>query len=255
MLGKFKFTLGAALIAASQMAAADTAEVKVSNVSLFASGDSNGLNGNWAWFWLPDSDAARAEVTLDHPSFAQAVAGLPATAMLASVTDGSAVATADLKARTDNWGLQGVQASAFVEANGGQGGWANAVIVERSVLVSGRPTVDGQTYSRNLTISANLDSFLAFGSMSQANVYMEICYQGSCNTTEAFVEGTHAYSGERTLSVSWTNPNADNTWVDVRFGVDASVTSVAAPVPEPTTYALWLAGLAGIGIYRRRRTA
>lgn len=254
MIKNIKFVVGMALVAASQLAVADTAEVKISNVSLFASGEANGLNGNWAWFWLPDSNSAAATANLDNPSFAQSVTGLPATALLASVTDGSAVATADIRARTEGWGLQGMKASAFVDANGGQGGWANATIVERSIMVSGRPTVDGQTYARDLTITANLDSFLASGAMSQANVYMEICYQGSCNSTEAFVDGTYAYTGPSLLSVTWTNPNTDATWVDIRFGIDASVTSfAAAPVPEPTTYALWLAGLAGIGFYRRRK--
>lgn len=253
MLKKFKITLGAALIAASQLAVADTAEVKLSNVSMFAWGDANGLGGNWAWYWLPDGDAARATAALENPSFAQSVVGAPATALLASVTDGSAVATADLKARTGSWGLEGVQASALVNASNGQVGSADVMLIERSILVAGTATVEGQAYSRGITITANLDSFLASGPMSQANVYMDICYLGECSSAEAFVDGTYAYTGPSLLSVTWTNPYATNTWVDVRFGVSASVTSVAAPVPEPSTYALWLGGLAAVGAIARRR--
>jgi hypothetical protein len=48
-------------------------------------------------------------------------------------------------------------------------------------------------------------------------------------------------------SISWTNPVYEY-W----YGFDAGVAGVAA-VPEPETYVLMLAGLAGVGFMARRR--
>ncbi|KQV59565.1 hypothetical protein ASC95_28010 [Pelomonas sp. Root1217] len=243
MLKTFQYAVGAVLIAASQLAIADTAEVKISNVSMGAS------QGQW-WYWYPGGDtAAGTSAELLNPSFADAATGAPGTAMGASVTDGSAVARAQLNARDPSkWDIMGVSGSASVDASGGQGGFAFANVIERSILVGGANTT--------LTISATLDSFKASGPMSQANAYIEFCFNGNCdNYTEAFVDGSGSYTGPSILTASWTSPSAgDGAWVNVRFGLTASVQSMAAPVPEPAAAALWLAGLVGIGaIVRRRR--
>jgi hypothetical protein len=134
-----------------------------------------------------------------------------------------------------------------VNASGGQGGWANANVIERSILVGGGGTT--------LQISASLDSFTASGAMSQANAYIEICANNQCdNYADAFVDGTASYGGPSFLSASWTSPSAgDGVWVNVRLGLTASVQSVAAPVPEPSTGALWFAGLVGVGAIASRR--
>ena len=244
MLKTFQFAIGAALIAATQLAIADMAEVTISNVSMGAS------QGQW-WYWYPGGDtAAGTSVELLNPSFANAASGAPGTAMGVSVTDGSAVAQAQLNARDPSkWDIMGVSGSASVSASGGQGGWAFTNVIERSILVGGGNTT--------LTVSASLDSFKATGPMSQANAYIEFCFNGNCdNYTEAFVDGTGAYSGSSMLTASWTSPSAgDGAWVNVRFGLTASVQSVAAAVPEPGTTALWLAGLAGVGAIARRRRA
>jgi MYXO-CTERM domain-containing protein len=245
MLKTFKYTLCAAWIAASQLAAADVAEVKISNVSMGAS------QGQW-WYWYPSGDTASGTaVELLSPSFSNAVTGAPGTAMNVSVTDGAAVALAQLSARNASlWDIMGVAGSASVNASGGQGGWAFTNVIDRSILVGGSHTT--------LTVSASLDSIKAIGPMSQANAYIEFCFNGNCdNYTEAFVDGTSGtYSGPSILTASFTSPEAgDAVWVNVRLGLTASVQSVSAPVPEPTTAALWLAGLAGVGAIVRRRRA
>lgn len=239
-----KFVVGVvALLAASGSVWADSAEVKISNVSMSAT------QGQW-WYWYPSGDtAAGASAELLAPSFANAVAGAPGTAMGVAVTDGSAVAEAQLSARGEKlWDIQGVAASASITASGGQAGWSFANVIDRSILVGGGNTT--------LTISASLDSIKAAGPMSQANAYIEICANGNCDSyAEAFVDGTSgAYSGPSFLTTSWTSPSAgDGVWVNVRIGLTASAESLAAPVPEPSVVALWLAGLCGVGAISRRR--
>ena len=242
MFRTVRYVLGLALAAACLSALADSAEVKISNVSMSAS------QGQW-WYWYPSGDtAAGVSAELISPSFANAVTGAPGTAMNVSLTDGSAVAQAVLGARGAGlWDLQGASASAKVDASGGQAGWAFTNVIDRSILVGGGNTT--------FTISAALDSIQASGPMTQANAYIEICANGSCDSyAEAFVDGTSgSYAGPSILSATWTSPAAgDAVWVNVRFGLTASVESLA-PVPEPSTAALWLAGLGGIGVIARRR--
>jgi hypothetical protein len=239
----FKCLIGVALAAAFQWAAADSAEVKISNVSMSAT------QGQW-WYWYPGGEtAAGVSAELLAPSFGDIAAGAPGTAMGASVTDGSSVAQAHLGARNPSlWDIQGVAASAKVNVSEGQSGWAFVNVIDRSILVGGGNTT--------LTISASLDSIMASGAMSQANAYIEICANGSCGSyAEAFVDGVSgAYTGPSVLKASWTSPSAaDGVWVNVRLGLTASAESIAAPVPEPATAALWLLGLAGVGAVARRR--
>ena len=61
--------------------------------------------------------------------------------------------------------------------------------------------------------------------------------------------GTVEFIGTYT-SLSWTNPQYE-FW----YGFDVGVAGVAAPVPEPETYALMLGGLAAVAEQRRRRRA
>jgi len=61
--------------------------------------------------------------------------------------------------------------------------------------------------------------------------------------------GTIQFIGTFT-SISWTNPQAEN-W----YGFNVGVAGVAAPIPEPETVGLLLAGLAGLGLAVRRRKA
>lgn len=243
MLKTFKFAVGAALVAATQLAVADMAEVTFSNVTMSVS------QGQW-WFWYPTGDtAAETTAVLDNPSFSQTVSGPPGVGISASVTDGSAVALAQFNSGTA--GITGVTGSASVTASGGQSGWAFTNVFDRSVLVGGSNT--------QVTFSFQLDSFKAIGPQAQANAYIELCDNVGtpCSYTEAFVDGTGVYTGPSILSATYTSPSAgDGVWVNMKLHFDAAAYSVAAPVPEPSTYALWLGGLAAVGaIVRRRRRA
>ena len=248
MLNKVQLTLGAALLAASQWAAADVAEVQVSNVTLSVAG------GGW-WYYLPTevewvAPSAGTSVGLQNPSFLDSATAWHGQAAGSSVADGASLATAALTAKTSG-NLDGVTARAKVDVGAGQAGWSFAKLIDNQILVAAGATI---------TVSMQLDGILASGAMSQANAYIELCSTDfttdTClpaNYAEAFVFGTDAYSGPAILTASWTSPAADNSWARIRIGLTASADASAAPIPEPSTTALWLAGLLGAAVLARRR--
>lgn len=251
-MNKFKFALGLSLLAASQLASADVAEVKISDVSLSVA------NGGW-WTYLPvDVDwapkSAGTSVGLDNPTFANSATFWHGYNGSSSVVDGASQAMASIITK-NTADLNGVAAQAKVDVSGGQRGWSFANVINNQILVANGATI---------TVSLKLDTMLAQGTMSQGNAYIELCSidfnanpTDTClpaNYAEATVFGDSAYSGPSSITASWTNPSAtDNLWARIRIGVTASAESVAAPIPEPATYALWLAGLAGISLIRRRK--
>lgn len=257
MLKKFKFALGTALIAAAQLACADDAGVQISNLTLSTSGPQG-----WGWAWLPGLDdkgqwpnwvaqSAGATVGLNAPTFNDAVTGWQGQTLNASVIDAASHAQASVLGKTiDN--LNGIGASASVTAKDGQSGWAFAKVYDGLVLVGG---------NMGITISMLVNDIHANGPMAQANASIEICSTDfttdTCdplNYVEAFVDGNSPiYSGASLLTTSWTNPSSADGWLRMRIGLTASADSMAAPVPEPTTYALWLGGLAAVGAVARRR--
>jgi len=245
-----KYAVGAALVAASQLALADLAQVQVSNLTLSVSG------GEW-WYWLPSnvswvSPTAGASTALLSPNFDDSVAGWHGNALASSVTDGSSLAQAQLTGKTSG-DVNGVSAMATVQANGGQSGWAFANLFDGQILVGGNATI---------TVSETIDSILAMGSMSQANAYIELCSTDfttdtcdASNYAEAFVDGSSpAYSGPTVLTASWTNPGPA-TWAKMHIGLTASADSSANSVPEPASIALVLTGFAGMGFIGRRQRA
>ncbi|HEY9109265.1 MAG TPA: PEP-CTERM sorting domain-containing protein [Roseateles sp.] len=249
MIKNIKFAVGMALVAASQLATADVAEVKVSDVSLSVSG------GSW-WYYLPVDvtwapQSAGTSVGLDNPSFLDSATFWHGYAGSSSVVDGASQAIASITTKNPA-DLNGVAAQAKVDVSGSQSGWSFANVINNQILVATGATI---------TVSLKLDSMLAQGTQSQGNAYIELCgtdfTTDTClpaNYAEAVVFGDSAYSGPSSITASWTNTSAtDNLWARIRIGVTASAQSIATPVPEPTTYALWLAGLAGIGLYRRRK--
>lgn len=250
MPSKLKLTLGAALIAASQLAAADVAEVKVSDVTLSVA------NGGW-WYYLPvEVDwvglSAGTSVGLQNPSFLDGTTAWHGRTTGSSVMDGASLATASITARTSGDHLEGVTAQAKVDVSGGQAGWSFAKVIDNQILVSAGATI---------TVSMKVDGILADGAMSQANAYIELCSTDfttdTCmpaNFAEAVVFGDSPYGGPSLLTASWTSPAAENTWAKIRIGLTASADSFATPVPEPSTAALWLAGLLGAGALSRRRS-
>ena len=242
-----KIVFALSLITASQLAAADMADVRISNLTLSASG------GEW-WYYLPTevdwvSKTAGASVALLNPNVEDSIVGWHGNALGASVTNQLSSAEAGLTAKTSS-DLNGVTAFASVHADGGQSGWAFAKVFDGQIMVSSNTTI---------TVSATLDGIHASGSMAQANAYIELCSTDfvtdtcdSANYVEAFIDASSQhYSGPIQLTASWTNPGA-TTWAKMRIGLTASAVSVSA-IPEPATTALWLVGLAGMGISGRCR--
>jgi hypothetical protein len=243
----FKFAIGAAVLAVAQLAAASTAEVNISKLTLSVSG------GEW-WYWLPGNvdwlaQTAGTSVQLQSPSFDDSASAWHGTAIASSVADGGSFAQATLTGATAG-DFNGVTASAKVFADNGQSGWAFANIFNGQIMVGGNATI---------TVSATIDNIGASGSVAQANAFIELCSTDfvtdvcdAANYTEAFVDASSGnYSGPSILTASWTNPGA-TTWAKMHIGLTASAESVATPVPEPSSAALLLAGLACGGALMRR---
>lgn len=255
MLKPFAYAVGTILVAASHLAFADTAEVKITNLAFTASGGEGwawapGLDGNGQWpTWVAPASGAMSG--LNAPSFMDSMSGWQGQTLSASVADGASLAQASvLGQQVDN--LNGVSASASVTASNGQSGWAFANVFDGQVLVGGNATI---------TVNALISSLHVSGTMAQANAYIQICTTDFVTDTcdpehyaEAFVDASSPnYSGPSMLTTNWTNPGATG-WVKMRIGLTASADSLAAaPVPEPATWALWLSGLAGAGLFARRR--
>ncbi|HLO96012.1 MAG TPA: PEP-CTERM sorting domain-containing protein [Burkholderiaceae bacterium] len=242
--------VGAALLAVCQLASADVAEVKISNLSLSASG------GEW-WYWLPTevgwlTPTAGTAAGLQDPSLAHDATGWHGNALGSSVSDGVSQATASLSAKTSS-DINGAGASAKVQVSNGQSGWAFAKVFEGQIMVGGHAT---------LTASFALDSIFASGAMSQANAYIQFCSTdfvtdtcSEANYAEAFVSGgSPGYSGPSILTASWTNPG-ETAWAKIQIGLTASAESAVGSVPEPATPALLLASMAGMALIARRRGA
>jgi hypothetical protein len=250
MLKSIRLGFGATLLAATQFAAAGAADVQLSNITLSVAG------GEW-WYYLPiDVDwvplTAGASAALQSPAASDAMAGWHGRALGASAADGASFATATLGASAGG-DISGVAASAHVVAENGQAGWAFAKVFDGQILVGGHAT---------LTVSAIVDHISASGTTAQANAYIEFCstdfVTDTCdvaNYAEAFVDASSGpYSGSSVLTASWTNPG-ETVWAKMHIGLSASAETNLAPVPEPGTWVLMLAGLAGIGRLCSRREA
>jgi len=253
VLKSIRLGLGAAILAATQLAAADTADIQLSNITLSVSG------GEW-WYYLPTnvdwvSQTAGASSALLNPSFADGTTGWHGNAMSTTVSDGGSLATATLGASPTvdgdgNRVLSEVTATAHVVADNGQSGWAFAKVFDGQILVGGHATI---------TVSATVNNISASGTMAQANAFIEMCSTDfvtdtcdAANYAEAFVDASSGpYSGPSIITASWTNPG-ETVWAKMHIGLTASADSIS-PVPESGTWALMLAGLAGIGVLRRRR--
>lgn len=255
MIKNIKFAVGMALVAASQLAVADTAEVKISNVQVSA-----GAPGWWVGIftnveWLPKNAGSSAR--LESPSFLNGADVWAGEASSSSVLDGASMASAAITAKTSG-SMNGVTAQALVDVSGGQSGSSFANVLSSQVQVPGLTTV---------TVSLNIDSIFTTGPSGQAMAYIQFCGidfskpAGETDTcspaSEAISMGGSIYNTPTTLTASWTNTtdgsDGNKNWARLYIGLSASADSVAAPIPEPTTYALWLAGLAGLGFYRRRK--
>ncbi|WP_457445977.1 PEP-CTERM sorting domain-containing protein [Roseateles sp. P5_E4] len=245
---RFKYVISAALLAASQLATAATAEASISNINVTSSGGEGWAQLFKGVTWLPLPSGA--SVGLVDPSFSDTASGWQGDVIGASVAAAGSMAQAKLTATssTENYNsLNGVSASAKVNVTGGQSGWANAKVFDGLMQVSGHTTI---------TVTAALSSLQVSGANGQANVYIDFCsWAETCapgNYTEAFIDSSFPnYSGPMLLTASWTNPG-ETTFARMVIGLTASADSVTA-VPEPATMALWLAGLAGVGARLRRR--
>ncbi|MEO6276320.1 PEP-CTERM sorting domain-containing protein [Roseateles sp.] len=251
MLKTIQYAAAAALIAASQLAAADVAGVVLTDIKVAASG------GQW-WdvifkdvSWLEPT--AGAVAGLDDPATSDSKSGWHGNAMTASVSDYHGAATAGTTAATSG-DFDGMTAFANAAATNRESVWAFSKVYDGKVLVGSGTTI---------TVSAKLADIYASGTgTSQANASIELCGADFSNAADALVncvpmsfaeafvdQSLPGYTGPSVLSASWTNDSSDGAWTWMRIGLSASVQAL----PEPTSAMLCLASLGAAAAVRRRR--
>lgn len=262
-------TLGTALAlwtAAPSAHAADaaTAEVAISNVKVtLVALDAEPWNTG-AWPWIVQNTAAgwpaSAESTgvtadlLDAAQHSESI-GWIGTSRSAAATSADALANGSVSFSGADLFSAGA-ATSFASASGGEVASATARLWDAAFMVGGRTrvvvtmTLDGLSAHGNGGTATALASLGLWGPLGAD--YVSADAQAIDSPDYSFI-----YGGPATLSVSWDNPSSGMVVAGISLLTSAQVLSaVAAPVPEPASIALWLAGLVVVtGIARRRTTA
>lgn len=255
-----------AFMPAAHAADAATASVSISNVkiTLVALDAEPWVNNTWPWIvystepsWLTSVESTGVMADLTDAAQHTESNGWIGNSLHASVGSANASANASVTFSGKELDKNPAAALSFASASGGETASATAnlwnapfMLGQRSRLVV-TMTVDG------LSVAGN-------GGTATALASLGVWGPGGANFTSAEAQAIDspdfsvAYSGPTTLSVSWDNPSStDGAFGQISLLTSAQVLSaVAAPIPEPTTTALWLGGLVAVaGIARRRAKA
>jgi hypothetical protein len=252
----------AALAANTATAEASISNVKVTLVALDAEPWVTG-----AWPWIVQNTAsgwpATAESTgvtadlLDAAQHNESIGWIGTSrSAAAGSANASASASVSFSGTAPNRDLFNPgAASSFASASGGEIASATARLWDAAFMVGGRTrvvvtmTLDGLTVVGNGGTATALASLSMWGPLSAGYVSAEAQAIDS-------PDFSLAYDGPNTLSVSWDNASTNMVVADISLLTSAQVLSVAAPVPEPESMALCLAGLLVVaGVLRRRAPA
>lgn len=81
------------------------------------------------------------------------------------------------------------------------------------------------------------------------NIALEqLTFSSGTNNPAPYVNGI-----TQTLSYSYANPTDDGLYAFISFGASAGGSQLISPVPEPTTYGMFVIGLGIMGLFARRR--
>lgn len=243
---------------------AATAEVSISNikVTLVALDAEPWVTNNWPWIvqntgagWPAAAESTGVVADLADAAQHSESNGWIGTSRSASVGSANASANASVTFSGADLFSAGA-ASSFASASGGEIASATARLWDAAFMVGGRTRVVVTMTLDGLSVDGN-------GGTASAQATLGLWGPGGAGFMSAEAQSIDspdfslAYSGPTTLSVSWDNPLTALQVANISLLTSAQVLSaVAAPIPEPTTTALWLAGLVAVaGIARRRAKA
>jgi hypothetical protein len=120
---------------------------------------------------------------------------------------------------------------------------------EGAEIAAMRRTIEKHLNAGGTILYNSLDQ--SFSGQINTNTWSQITFNGGvvpAGATAAFVQFSQS------IGPIGTGPAGEN-WFAGAVRIDDVNLAVAAPIPEPGTYALMLLGLAGIGAVARRRRA
>lgn len=159
---------------------------------------------------------------------------------------------------TNPWNatLTASQGSKFVDLTGWSSLWSENVesgSLSRVMISQTFDTVAGTTYTVGFDIGYGPDSMASNLSVAQSDVFAGV--NGALNKYTSSSSGWAGQSFTFTATGSQTTLQFSTTDYKSEYvGLD-NVTVTAAPVPEPESYAMMLAGLGALGFMARRRKA
>lgn len=155
-----------------------------------------------------------------------------------------------------NAGMTASNGSKFVDLTGWSSLWSENVesgSLSRVMISQTFDTVAGKTYTVGFDIGFGPDSKASNSSVAQSDVFAGV--NGAINK---YSSGANGWAGQSfTFTATGSQTTLQFSTADYKseyVGLD-NVTVTAAPVPEPETYAMMLAGLGALGFMARRRKA
>jgi hypothetical protein len=152
--------------------------------------------------------------------------------------------------------LTASQGAKFVDLTGWSSLWSESVesgSLSRVMISQTFDTVAGTTYTVGFDIGFGPDSKASSGAVTQSDVFAGV--NGAMNKYSSSSNGWAGRSFTFTATGSQTTLQFSTTDYPSEYvGLD-NVTVTPAPVPEPESYAMLLAGLGAVGFMSRRRKA
>jgi MYXO-CTERM domain-containing protein len=248
---------------AAHAADAATAQASISNVtvSLVALDAEPWVTGAWPWIvqntaknWPAVAESTSVSADLADTAQHDESAGWIGTSRNVAITSTNASAGASVTFSGSDLFSAGA-ASSFASASGGNFAGSTARLWDAAFMVGGRTRVVVTMTVDGLSAIGNGGTAMALASLGLWGPGLDTGFVNAQAQVIDSPDFSVTYDGPYTLSVNWDNPSKDMVVANISLLTSAqALSAVAAPVPEPASAALWLAGLVAVAAVARRRS-